>query len=335
MPKSIAKNINLQIHQIDSPVSYNTAREIESFYLKSFEYIDYDFKKILTGQFAPLNCTSFIAKHNDNILSVASCLYSTNNPSIAILGPVCTDYRYRKNGFSGKICSMLLEHIKKENVQAVYLGVKNNLPALNLYKKLGFMPHSGIVMRKLVVKKEEFNKRYSPDLQTIICKISWSDFTEVSALFCEPAEVYTFDFFKQIFSIRYLEAQAFLPVFPSIMSQLSKNVGFGYVLKTKEKSSIVGTAFIKIQPSETQNRIVFLDFFILDGFLNKTETFILESIRQSKLNKNHRIFCFCPECDFQKQHILTSLGAKTYSILPEFIKIANRYHDVIIYKLGA
>jgi len=317
-----------------SPVLPRRAWQIESFCLKILEYGDYSFRKALTSQLSSrLQCTFFTAQNNGSILAAAGCLHSVDDPAVAILGPVCTDPKHRNKGMAGHVCKILLEHLEVQKIQAVYLGVKDNIPAVNLYKKLGFTQHSGIVMRKLFVSKDEFNKRYSPGQQTIVRRIDWRDFAEVSAFFCEPTGMHSFDFCRQIFSAGYAETQTFLPVFPGLMDSLEKNGGHGSILQTKENQSIVGTAFIKTLPSKMQSHIAILEFFMLDGFLDKGKNLVSETIKQSGFNSNRIILCYCPNCDIHKKQILLSLGAESYATLPGFIRINNKFRDTIIYKL--
>ncbi len=328
------EKLDIKILKISSPTLPERARQIELFLLNIFEYGDYSFAKALTGSLSSqLQCTFFIAQNSHGILTAAGCLNSMDNPTIAIMGPVCTDAQYREKGLALKVCKMLLQHLKAQNVQVIYLGVKDNIPAVNLYKKLGFAKYSGIVMRKLFVDKKEFNKRHSPHQQTIVRKINWKDFADVSALFCESAEIYSFDFCEQIFSTRYAETQKFLPVFPGLMNSIEQNSGRGCVLQTKECSSIVGVSFIKTPPSKMQHHIAILEFFILDGFLHRSKDLVNKTIKQSSLNGNRTILCYCLNCDIQKKHILFSLGAEPYAALPGFIRINNKLQDTVIYKL--
>lgn len=328
------EKLDIKILKVSSPVLPRRAWQIESFCLKILEYGDYSFRKALTGRLSSrLQCTFFTAQSNGSILAAVGCLHSVDNPAVAILGPVCTDPKYRKKGLALQVCQMLLEHLKAQKTQTVYLGVKDNVPAVNLYRKLGFTKYSGIVMRMLFVSKNEFNNRYSPGQPTIIRKLDWQDFAEVSALFCEPATMYSFDFCRQIFSARYAEVQKFLPVFPGLMNSLEKNSGCGRVLQTKEHSSIVGAAFINTQPSKTQGHIVVLDFFVRDGFLDKGKDLVSDTLKQSGVNGSLMILCYCLNCDIQKKQILFSLGAEPYAALPGFIRINNKLQDTVIYKL--
>lgn len=328
------KKLSIKIFKASSPVLLRRARQIESFLLKILEYGDYSFRKALAGKLGSgLQCTFFIAQNKGSILAAAGCLYSIENPAVAIMGPVCTEQAHRKEGLAGRVCGMLLEHLKSKEIQAVYLGVRDNIPAVNLYKKLGFTHYSGIVMRRLFTSENEFDRRCWPGQETIVRKLDWQDFTEVSALLCEPAGMYSFDFYRQIFSSRYVEARRFLPVFPDIMNWLEKNGGCGSILQTKEHSSIVGTAFIKSSPAKTQNHIAFLDFFVLDGFLDKAKGLVSDTLKQSGLRANRTILCYCLKCDVQKKQILLSLGAEPYAALPGFIRIKNKLEDTFIYKL--
>lgn len=333
--KTVAQEkLDIKILKTSSPVLPRRTWQIESFCLETLEYGNYSLRKALAGKLGhQLQCTFFTAQSNDSILAAAGCLHCMHNPSIAILGPVCTDPEYRRKGLALQVCGMLLKHLKAQKTQAVYLGVRDNVPASNLYKKLGFIQHSGIVMRMLFVSKEEFNRRYSPKQQTIARKIDWLDFAEVSALFCEPAWMHSFDFCKQIFSSRYFEVEKFLPVFPDLMSSLEKNGGYGSILKTKESQGVVGTAFVKTPPSSTHSHIAFLEFFVLDGFLGKAKDLVSETIKHSGLNGNRTILCYCPNRDIHKKQVLFSLGAEPYAALPDFVRINDKLQDTVIYKL--
>lgn len=327
------EKLDIKILRIDSPILFQKAWQIESFLLKTLEYGDYSFRSALTGKLnSRLRCTFFTAWYQDKILATAGCLYSMDNPAVAILGPVCTDSEHRKKGIASRVCNMLLDYLKAQKTQAVYLGVRGNVPASNLYKKLGFTQHSGIIMRKLFVSESEFGRRYLPGQQTSVRGIDWQDFAEVSVFFCEPAAMYSFDFCRHIFSSKYVEPQKFMPVFSDIMSSLEKNSGHGRVLVTKEYSSIVGTAFISGQPSKIQNHIAFLDFFVIDAFLDRGEELISETLKQSGLRGNRMILCYCPGGDIHKKRILLSLGAEQYAVLPGFIRISDKPEETIIYK---
>jgi hypothetical protein len=116
------------------------------------------------------------------------------------------------------------------------------------------------------------------------------------------------------------------------MDRLEKNGGFGLVLQTAENKSIVGTAFIEPSVSEPQNHITTLDFFVLDGFTDQAVELVGQTIKQSGLSGNRTILCYCPECDIYKKQILLSLGAEPYAVLPDFVRIKNKFRKTIIYK---
>jgi len=329
------KKLDIKIIKTGSPLQQPRAWQIESFFLKNFEYLDYNLRRALAGSLSRrLQCTFFTAQSSGDILAAAGSLYSANKPAVAILGPVCTEPQHRKKGLSLKVCGMLLEHLKAQGIQAVYLGVKDNIPAVNLYEKLGLIKYSGIVMRRLFTCEDEFNRRYSTGQQTFIRKLGLQDFTEVSALFCEPARMVSFDFSEQLFSSRYTEIQKFLPVFPTLMNCLEKNGGSGLILQTTENKSIVGTAFIKPLVSELQDHTATLEFFVLDGFTDKAAELVGQTIKQSGFSGNRTILCYCPECDIYKKQILRSLGAEPYAELADSVRIKNKFYQTTIYKLA-
>ena len=53
---------------------------------------------------------------------------------------VATDPKYRKMGIGSKIIDSFLNYLKEKDVKSAYLEVReSNLPAINLYKKYGFL----------------------------------------------------------------------------------------------------------------------------------------------------------------------------------------------------
>ena len=104
------------------------------------------------------------------------------------------------------------------------------------------------------------------------------------------------------------------------------------VLQTTENKSIVGTAFIKPWASDLQNHIAALEFYVLDGFIDKAVELVSQTIKQSGFSGNRTILCYCPECDIYKKQILLSPGAEPYAALPDFVRVKNKFRKTIIYK---
>ncbi|MBC8481482.1 MAG: GNAT family N-acetyltransferase [Planctomycetes bacterium] len=323
-----------KIIKVSSPLRSKRAWQIESFLLKIFEYGNYSFAKALAGNLAPnLLNTFFLAQYNNEIIATAGSLYSSANPSIALLGPVCVKSSFRRNGLAFHLCSLLLSHLQAQQVKAVYLGVKQDNPARKLYAKLGFNGYNGLVMRKLFCKKQDFNRRYSPNKNPIIRKMSWQDFPEVSALICEPAGMYTFDFNKGLYSTRYAQINKFLPIFPEMMADIEKNNDIANVLINPDQGSITGLVRINCPKSSPQRHLATLEFFVLDNFLNKSADLINAAILQFRSRVPKGIICYCLECDGKKKNILQSLGFVQYSYMPDFVNIRGRLRDVLILKL--
>jgi GNAT superfamily N-acetyltransferase len=283
---------NITFSKLISPVSPEKSWQLESFLLKIFEFGNYSFRRALQSQLSPeLQCTFFIAQHNDTIIAAAGAMYDIENPAVALFGPVCADPQYRNLGLGRKLCQLLLDHLQTVNVEAVYLGVSPDNPAMHLYQKIGFEKRAGIVLRKLFVDEQSFNKRYSQrNRQISIQPLKWHHFPEVSAMLCEPADMYTYDFSKGLYSTRYAEPHRFLPVLPEMMSAVEKKAAVYNVLRLDDSKSIVGIASITLSPHGQFGNASMLDFFTLDDFLENANTLIVQTIRQYKLSITGKFF---------------------------------------------
>ena len=334
MQTIVQDTLDLRTLMVNSPVPSRKAWPIESFLLKTFEYGNYSFRRALTGRLSDrLACTFFLAHVDNDIVAAAGSLYSPTNPAIAILGPICTDPSYRRRGLATQLCQTLLDHLELHGVQAAYLGVKDNPPAQSLYRQLGFDNYQGIVMRRLMVSPNVFDKRYAPGQQTSVRSLGWGDYTEVSALLCRPAEIYNFDFCRHIFSARYVQPETFLSAFPIMMNAFAKNGGNGTVLAAKQHGSVVAAAHIDVPHGSAQSHIAMLDFFVLDAFLHRAKDLLNDTLEQFRRNSDRTVLCYCLDCDCIKRHILESLGARAHASLPSHCKINDRLEDVTIYTM--
>lgn len=60
-----------------------------------------------------------------------------------LLDDICVDVAYRRQGVGEMLCRKAIEIAKAENADAVELGVwAENLPAVALYRKMGFAPRT-------------------------------------------------------------------------------------------------------------------------------------------------------------------------------------------------
>jgi len=332
METVVVEKADIEFYRVSSPANPKTAWQIESLLLRIFEYGDYSFRSALSGRYCDeLNCVFFIDKNNGAVIAAAGSLYARRNPAICILGPVCVDIPFRRKGLATELCGLLLLHLKTQGCQAIYLGVGQDGPAAGLYKKLGFERYKGIVMRKLFCSEGQFSDRFSACKQIKIRRMSWVDYPAVSALMCEPAAIYTFDFYGGIYSARYVEPQKYLQVFPEMMKSFEKYGGFANVLLSGNDRSLAGIAHISGLSSPAQRHIAVLDFFVHDNFINQAAALVSETIHQFSCLSVQRVISYCPACDQKKQSILKSLGAKTIAVLPQYVCINNQCTDVFVY----
>jgi ribosomal protein S18 acetylase RimI-like enzyme len=309
--------------------------EVESLLLKIFEYGDYSFRSALSGEYSQsLNCVFFLAKHNDNIIGAAGCLYSKKNPAIAIIGPVCVLPEYRSKGIGTELLESIVEHLKEINGMAAYLAVNNSNPAVSMYSKIGFMQYQGIVRRLLLREEKVFDKLYFNNTENIhVRKAIWGDFPGIQALIAEPGDMYSINYQKHIFSSRYVEPERFLSIFPDMMKENKKHGGILNVLVSSEKENVVGFANIGRLPGKAQEHVGELEFFVHDNFIENSVEFVKTTIRRFRESSVKIIYCYCVGCDRIKRDIIESVGGNLIGTLPDNIFLNGSYEDALIYEI--
>ena len=152
----------IEIKQMDPPLSPELAWDIEAFLLKIFEFVDYSFRSALLGEYSStLGSPFFLAFFNGKMAAAAACLYSREYPLLALMGPVATAENCRRKSLASSLINCMMEHLSALGCQAVYLGVShNNHPARTLYRRLGFENHQGIIMRRLLSGNKNFDHLY-------------------------------------------------------------------------------------------------------------------------------------------------------------------------------
>lgn len=320
--------------KMNSPLNEEKVWQLESFLLRTFEYGDYSFRRALRGTYnSNLQCTFFIARVGSNVIAAAGCLYSKENSTIAIMGPVCVDAALQRKGLATRLCNSLLSHLEDQGTLAVYLGVRKGHPARQLYTKLGFKSHTGIVMRKFLVNEEDFFKRFSGKDNVSLCQITWADYPAVSALMCESVNSHTFHFSRGSFAVRDIESQKFLSVFPEMMKAFEEDGGFANGLISDSRRDIVGIAHVLPFASTSQQHMAVIDFFIQDDYATHASSLISHTLKRIKSRHPRKTICFCPSCDHAKRNIMESLGARKTVALPGYLNINNNFEDVFIYAI--
>jgi len=115
-------------------IVYNDIKAVSEFF--SSNLIDAWSEKELENSFNSDNFLGFIEEDNAKIISAVTYLISFETADLLDLA---VDSFYRKTGKATSILSYSFLALKDAGVREVFLEVrKSNLPAINLYKKLGF-----------------------------------------------------------------------------------------------------------------------------------------------------------------------------------------------------
>ncbi len=100
------------------------------------EFDDFWNPKILKEELENINSRYIIAKKNDEIVGFAGIKYNYENVEIM---NIVTKRNQRRKGIARILLKKLIECSKEFNINKISLEVnENNLPAINLYKKMGF-----------------------------------------------------------------------------------------------------------------------------------------------------------------------------------------------------
>jgi len=79
----------------------------------------------------------FVALDGENVVGYAGAWNTGTDYSII---SVAVDPKYRKNGIAIRLLNRLVQDAKKKEIYSVSLEVsEKNIPAINLYKKVGFI----------------------------------------------------------------------------------------------------------------------------------------------------------------------------------------------------
>lgn len=121
------ENLNIRKATIEDIV------ELKKLEAKCFdERIRENFSFVLENK----NYLYLVAFFNKNIVAYAGTSISYEQGELL---SICVDSSYRKQGLATKILKELFFILKHTGVLKIFLEVnKNNTPALNLYKKIGF-----------------------------------------------------------------------------------------------------------------------------------------------------------------------------------------------------
>ena len=318
---------NLEIKPSEAPLNPKDVRSIDSFLLDIFQYGDYDFNRALSGRYGPdLRCIFFTAENEDSLIGAAGCLLGRQNPAVAIVAPIAVAPQCRGRGVATNLLASALDYLKSQQCLVAYLGVRQNDPAVNLYKRAGFETYAGLIMRKLITPQEQFEKSFAASPVTIR-QLSWGDWPAVMALAATPAQMYTFDLRAQLFSTKYIEPARFLSVFPKMMQTLEQPPGFANVLISEQSRTVIGIAQLR-KTADTTDGDSELEFFIHDNFLQRAASFLEDTLRQAKTP----VTCQCLTCDHTKRIIIESLGGRLVRILPQSVSLADSTTDVVLYR---
>jgi GNAT superfamily N-acetyltransferase len=327
--------LEIEISQVLCPVSQELAWQIESFLLKILEYGDYSFRSALLGKYSENFGGIFsLAWCGGRIVGAAGCLFDSGDPQISILGPVVVDDEFRRQGIATKLIENLMGYLESQGTLAVYLGVKLDYPARELYKRVGFEVYQGIVMRRLLCSKDELECKYYLGCDEVkVRAIRWGDYAAISALMVHPVAMKVIDYSNGIFSSAYVSPQKFLPMFPEMMKSFRKTGGQGYVLVGDNKESIVGAAFLHKQIAQAREHIGVLDFFVHDHYTDKIDLLVEKTLVNLPLLTIKKVLCYILKSDQLKLNVIERLGGKKKSTLHADVFIEGCYEDVYIYEV--
>jgi len=332
----MATRPDAEICRVQAPVPPALAWEIESLLLRIFEYGDYSLRSALSGAYSEtLTCVFLVARKQGRVIAATACLHRGKNPCVAVIGPVGVASEYRRRGIGTRLVAGTIEYLRQQGAQAVYLSVSRRNPAAEFYKKLGFRPYHGIVMRRLLCTSGDFDRSYfrGHNLMRIRAAV-WGDMPGVSALAVFPGSMYTFDLCRGLLSSKYIKPERFLSVFPEMMSMLTKQDGVANVVVVGSCENVVGIAHIRRAAGKAQHHIAEIDFYLHDNFIEQAEHLVRITLTQSASLSAKKVYFRCLACDAIKRTVIKALGARQIGVLAANVRINRRFEDILIYETG-
>jgi len=318
----------------EAPLTAAVVWEVEALFVKVFEYCDYSVRSALSGMNRDgAGCAVVLARQQQRLIGAAVCQYREKMPSVAIVGPVAVERKFRRMGIGTGLMRKLISFAESRGMRAIYLGVSKSNKAAELYKSLGFAAYRGVVMRYLFCPQDEFDHAYF--LRSSFMKIrraEWADFPGVCVLASSPCRMQAFDLRNGVFSSRYLEPSRFLSIFPDMMKAFSQGPGYANVLVCGTTQNVVGIAHIRSLPTEAQRHIAELDFYVHDNFTQDAEMLLQTTIMQSVTLEPKAVICYCPAGDKLKRTILENSGAHQAAVLSAYVHLTGDYDDVLVYQ---
>ena len=321
---------------MEIPLESEATWEVEALYLKVFEYCDYSVRSALLGKYRDSLCCSLaLARRQGRLVGAAVLQYRPSKASVAIVGPVAVDEKYRRMGIGTELVRELISIAEARGIRTMYLGVSKSSMAARLYKRLGFAEYRGIVMRYMFCPEDEFEEQYFGKSSYMrIRRAGWGDFPGVIVLASFPCKMQAFDFRRSIFSSKYVEPARFFSIFPEMMQAFSQRGGYANVLVCGTAENVVGIAHVRSLATEAQEHMAELDFYVHDNFVEEAELLVRTTLIQSVTLGSKTVACYCPAGDKVKWGILEGVGARQVAVLTGHIRLNEKYDDVLVYQIG-
>jgi len=327
--------MGISFSRVLSPIPINEAIQIERFLCETLEYGDYSFRSALSGGYSPkLGCCFSLAMDADQLIGAAGAIFSINKPAQGIFGPVVVAKEYRRRGIASEMIGRLIRWLESQGCRSLYLGVKRQHPAVDLYRCMGFYPYQGIVLRRELGGHANEVKKNVPLLDSVHFQdIGWEDYADVSALMVHPSEMITVDYQNGIFSSLYVEPQKFLPLFPAMMKRFKTDGGLACGICAGREKALVGIAHVTRMNNPAQRHLAYLDFFVQDSFVRHAKTLVQETLKRAFDDDLDRVLCAVVTADEKKCKILDKLGTRRVAEYKDHVVIQNKTHNVAVYAL--
>jgi len=98
-----------------------------------------DLLKYVKNKMNNNNCLMYVILYNNIHVGNIKIEPIDYNTKECVLGIMIGDKNYHRKGIGTKSILLIIDVLKEKNIKNIYLGVKkDNIPAISLYKKIGF-----------------------------------------------------------------------------------------------------------------------------------------------------------------------------------------------------
>ena len=314
----------------DCPADLEDGRKI-GYFLEGLFGIESDVPLVptLKGSFEDSSRNYFfIAEIDGEIVSTCWYIVPAANPEIGALGEVYTVPEYRKLELAKNLCQKALDHFRRRGGEAMLLG-SNNLIAIELYKKMGFVGYPGNLMRYTVGLAEAFDEKYfNGGQETMIREVRHGNIPGIANLIGAPNRWYSVCYTAGVFSFSHQPEARCVSLYTTLKHAIDRG-GCWCVMETAGTQRTVGIGTLIHQGNRINPRSAVLDIFVHPNFKSRAYELIDYLSEKAKAEGIALLRAEILDGEDEKTGIIEKFGFKKNPSPLRQENLSGKLHDVL------